>query len=149
MSLPSIKFICASNVFSRLLHFRKKGDSESGHAHIYDHATLISSGSVRYEVLDGQDGNVIASKDVVAPNFVFVEKNKYHRITALENNTVCACIHALRTNDEELVEPDFFIESTNTTGRLSQIIKEKTGKAIMPFSDEHARNLEKVNNVNE
>ena len=109
---PDIKIISVSNVYSRLMHFQNKGDVENGHTHTYDHGTLVSSGSVLYEVLDSEDGNTISSKEVKAPNFIFVNKDKFHRITALEDNTVCACIHALRTNNQDLLDPDLDRKST-------------------------------------
>ena len=59
---PDIKIISVSNVYSRLMHFRNKGDVENGHTHIYDHGTLVSSGSVLYEVLNSEDGNTISSR---------------------------------------------------------------------------------------
>lgn len=129
---PEIKMICISNVFTRTMHFKNKGDVEYGHKHTYDHGTLVSSGSVLYEVLDGLDGNTVASKTFEAPNMIFVDKDKFHRITALEDNTVCACIHALRTNDEELVDPDCLIEPLVGDGKgiIPKTILEKTGKQM-------------------
>mgnify|MGYP003333987479 FL=1 len=84
MNSPDIKIISVSNVYSRLMHFHNKGDVENGHTHNFDHGTLISNGSVLYEVLDSEDGNTISSKVVTAPNFIFVNKDRFHRITALE-----------------------------------------------------------------
>lgn len=129
MNEPEVKIAAISNVFTRLMHFVNKGDVELGHVHSYDHATMISSGSVLYEVLDCQNGNAVASKKFKAPDYVFVEKNKYHRITALENNTVCVCIHALRTVDESIISPDSFIEplySTNN-GEIKAAVHHLTG----------------------
>ena len=136
MNEPEIKIICVSNVFSRMMYFKNKGDVELGHKHYYDHGTLLSVGSVLYEVLDSYNGNTIHSKEIHAPNFIFVDKDKFHRITALEDNTVCACIHALRTNDDELLDPDFFIEPFvgDRKGNLPKVIEEKTGKKIKPPS---------------
>jgi hypothetical protein len=129
MAEPQIKIIAVSNIFSKLMHFENAGDVEVGHRHNYDHATLISSGSVRYEVLDGLDGNVVASKDVVAPNFVFVDKDKYHRITALSSNTVCVCIHALRTIQSDLLDPDFLLQPLNGgSGLLRTLVNNQTGE---------------------
>lgn len=127
---PEIKIICISNVYSRLMHFRNKGDVELGHKHTFDHGSLISSGSVLYEVLDEDNKTVISSKVFSAPNFVFVDKDKNHRITALEKDTVCACIHALKTNDQEIIDPDFLIEPLigNNKGIIPQTILAKTGK---------------------
>jgi len=134
MSRPDIKIMCVSNVYSRMMHFKNKGDVEIGHTHTFDHGTLVSSGSVLYEVLDGHDGNTLHSREVVAPNFIFVDKDKFHRITALENETICACIHALKTNDGDLLDPDFFIETFvgDGKGKLPKEIKERTGKKWSP-----------------
>ena len=126
---PEIKIICISNVYSRLMYFKNKGDVEHGHTHTFDHGSLVSSGSVLYEVLD-EAGQTTSSKVFTAPNFIFVDKNKHHRITALENNTVCACIHALKTIDQELLDPDFLIEPLvgDFKGIISKTILQKTGK---------------------
>jgi len=118
------------------MHFEHAGDFENGHCHTYNHATLVSVGAVRYEVLDGPCGNVVAEKIVTGPNFVFVEKDKYHRLTALQDNTVCACIHALRTIDEDLLDPDFLLEplfSTNR-GEVKNLIKDKTNMDWSPIT---------------
>jgi len=128
--LPSIKIMCISNVYTRLMHFKNVGDVELGHAHAFDHGTLVSSGSILVEILDSKTNKPISNKTIEAPNFVFIEKNKFHRITALSDNTVCACIHALRTNDEELLEPNFFVEQLtgDFKGIIPRTIMEKSGK---------------------
>lgn len=129
MKEPEIQIVAISNVFTRLMHFVNKGDVEYGHNHTYDHATMISSGSILYEVFDSPDGAVIAQKEFKAPGYVFVEKNKYHKLTALEDNTVCVCIHALRTIDENIIPPDSFIEplySTNN-GEIKNAVYNITG----------------------
>ena len=137
MASPQTKIAAISNVYTRLMHFVNKGDIELGHSHTYDHATLLSSGSVLYEVLDGQCGNVVAAKEFKAPGYIFVEKNKFHRITALEDNTVCACIHALRTIDEEIVDPSMFIEplEPQRLGQFYEDFKKKAGMAPMSVSN--------------
>jgi hypothetical protein len=106
---PEIKIICISNVYSRLMHFKNKGDVE--------------------------DGQAVSSKVFKAPNFIFVDKDKKHKITALENNTVCACIHALKTIDQELLDPDFLIEPLvgDFKGIISKTILNKTGKRDFPL----------------
>ena len=137
MAHPQAKIVAISNVYTRLMHFVNKGDVEIGHSHTYDHATLLSSGSVLYEVLDKQDGNTVAAKEFKAPGYIFVEKDKFHRITALEDNTVCACIHALRTIDEEIVDPSMFIQPLERTyhGQIVEVVKEKTGMPFIPIAN--------------
>ena len=116
------------------MHFRSAGDVEHGHAHDYDHGTLVSSGSLFVEVLDPQTEETVSQKTIDAPNFIFIEKDKLHRLTALADNTVCACIHALRTNDQELLDPDFFVEQLtgDFKGIIPRTIMEKAGKPWMP-----------------
>lgn len=144
MNLPEVKVVAISNVYSRLMFFKNKGDVETGHLHTYDHATLLSSGSVLYEVLDDYDGKTISSKVFKAPEFIFVDKNKYHRLTSLEDKTVCVCIHALRTIDEEILSPDFFIEPLHRTrfNEIFDFIEQKTGKE----SDEIVNLSERIQN---
>lgn len=108
---PEIKILAVSNVYTRLMHFVKAGDQEQGHHHDYDHGTLLASGKLLVEKLDDND-NVVSSKEFTAPSFVMIEKNCRHLLTALEDNTVAGCIHALRTETEEIVDPEFIIEET-------------------------------------
>jgi len=129
MNSPEIKMLAISNVFSRLMYFKKAGDIEVSHTHSYDHGTLLSSGSVQVDMLD-DNNEIVSTKTFVAPNFIFINKNNYHRITALEDNTVCACIHAIKTIDEELVDPDFLVNQLEVTGKneLKQAVIEKYNK---------------------
>lgn len=108
---PEIKILAVSNVFCRLMHFKNAGDQEIGHYHTYDHGTLLAKGKLLVEKTD-DDGNVTFSKEFTAPTFMFIEKDHRHIITALEDDTVATCIHALRTVDETIVDPSFFIEET-------------------------------------
>ena len=111
MTNPEITIIAVSNVFCRLMNFKNKGDIEEGHKHTYHHATLVSSGSVRVEILDDNiNQNIVLSKEFTAPNFIFIDKDKNHRIISLEDNTVCSCIHAVRDIEGEIVDPAFLIE---------------------------------------
>ena len=127
---PSIKIMCISNVYTRLMHFKNAGDIELGHAHDFDHGTLVSSGAVLVEILDYKTGKPTSQKTIEAPNFVYIEKDKLHRLTALADNTVCACIHALRTNDNELLDSDFFVDQLtgDSKGIIPRTIMEKSGK---------------------
>ena len=135
MSIPSIKIIAVSNLFCRMMHFEKKGDIENGHKHNYDHATLVSSGSVLVEVLD-DNFNTLSSKTFIAPNMVYIKKDNFHRLTALEDNTVCGCLHVIRTEDGDIIDPEFIVEPLENcldTGELKNKVNELTGKDTMLF----------------
>lgn len=109
MNPPDIKIIAVSNVFCRLMKFNKAGDIELGHHHNYDHGTLVSSGAVLVEVLNDA-GDAVASKVFTAPGLIFIAKDKIHRLTATADNTVVACIHAMRDINSDILSPDFIVE---------------------------------------
>jgi quercetin dioxygenase-like cupin family protein len=141
MNGPEIKIISLSNVFTKSMHFVKKGDVMQGHTHTYDHATLVSAGSALVEMLD-DNLNIVSAKTFMAPEMIYVPKDKIHRITALEDNTVCACIHALRTIDEEIINPDSFTEPVTDFEITKQLILEKNG---IPFRPLLQKNLPEEN----
>lgn len=106
---PEVKIIAISNVYCRSMHFKERGDFEMGHCHTYDHGTLVSTGKLLVEMLR-DDGSVISQKEFTGPSFVFISKLCKHRLTALEDNTVAVCIHAMRDVEGNLLEPDFLVE---------------------------------------
>jgi hypothetical protein len=133
MNKPDIKIMAVSNVFSRVMHFKKAGDIEQGHLHTYDHATLISSGSVRVDILSDALANE-NSREFVAPAMVFIRKDKIHRLTALEDNTVCVCIHALRTVDEEIVDAEFLMEEVvGGNNEVKNLVAKKCSQPMSSF----------------
>ena len=109
MSEPKVKIIAISNVFCRSMHFEKAGDVELGHCHTYDHGTLVSIGRLLVEMLD-ENEKTVSSKEFVGPSFVFISKFCKHRLTALEDNTVAVCIHAMRDIDQNILSTDFLID---------------------------------------
>ena len=106
---PEIKIIAVSNVYCRSLHFKNTGDIETGHYHSYDHGTLVSSGKLLVEMIR-DDGTVISSKEFISPSFIFISKLCRHRLTALEDNTIAVCIHAMRDIEGNILSPDFLID---------------------------------------
>lgn len=100
MSPPISAISCVSNVFIRQMTFLKAGDIEQGHAHAFDHVTLLSAGSLRLHAL----GTIT---DFKAPHHIFIKAGVVHELEALEDNTVAQCIHALRDGDrvEDIIDP--------------------------------------------
>ena len=100
MSHPDIKIGCVANLWSRMMHFSKAGDTEIGHTHSFDHLTLLASGSLKITA---------NNKETVfkAPNMIYIHKDVKHELVALEDNTVAYCIHALRNGDavEDIIDP--------------------------------------------
>jgi quercetin dioxygenase-like cupin family protein len=91
--------ICA-NIHTRMMHFIKAGDTILGHKHAFDHLTLLASGSLRV-VVDG------TASEFKAPHLIWIDKDKVHALTALEDNTVAACINGIRDGDgvADLIDP--------------------------------------------
>lgn len=100
MNDPVTQLSCVSNLWVRQMHFVNAGDQNEGHAHNYAHTTLLTKGSVEVNV----DGQKTVFK---APQIIFIVAGKRHYLTALENDTVAYCVHALRTGEreEDILDP--------------------------------------------
>lgn len=92
MSNPRTDLKLVDNVFVKLHHFLDVGDTHQGHAHVFDHITLLASGRVLMKHDNGE-------QEFTAPHLIVTPKNIKHQFTALEPNTVFCCIHAIRDGD--------------------------------------------------
>lgn len=101
LNMPEASIGLVSNMWVKMMHFKKAGEIEQGHAHVFDHLTLLASGALRV-VVNG------VSSDFKAPHMIYIKKDAVHELTALEDNTVAYCIHALRDGDgvEDIIDPD-------------------------------------------
>lgn len=91
-NIPITDVKIVDNVFVKLHKFIEVGDTHQGHAHVFDHITLLASGSV----LMKQDGG---EQTFVAPHLIVTPKGIFHQFTALESNTIFCCIHAIREGE--------------------------------------------------
>lgn len=99
MNTPEVKLGCVANLFSRMMHFKKAGDIEIGHAHQFDHLTLLAKGKLKVTV----DG---VATEFTAPHMIYIRKDKVHELVALTDETVAYCIHALRDKENnEILDP--------------------------------------------
>ena len=89
---PLTNISIVDNVFVKLHHFVRVGDTHQGHAHAFDHITLLSSGAVKMVHDNGE-------QEYKAPHLIVTPKGVKHQFTALEPNTVFCCIHAIRDGD--------------------------------------------------
>lgn len=129
MSEPVIKLGLVANLFSRMMHFKKAGDIELGHKHQFDHLTLLALGAVKV-VVDG------IATDFYAPHMIYINKDKNHEITALQDNTVAYCIHALRSDNlsNTILDPD----SIPGTATRKDILNKYTDTIISGTSTEES-----------
>lgn len=96
---PAVTISCVSNVFVKQMQFQFAGDREEGHAHLFDHLTLLASGKLRLTALG-------TTSEFVAPQHIFIKAGVIHELEALEDNTVVHCIHGIREKDcEDIVDP--------------------------------------------
>jgi len=100
MDRPHSHITCVSNVFIKQMRFMKAGDTEQGHAHCFDHVTLLSAGSLRLNALG-------KSTDFKAPHHIFIKAGVVHELVALEDDTLAHCIHAMRDGSrvEDIIDP--------------------------------------------
>lgn len=100
MDAPVTNMACVSNLWLRQMQFVKAGDCNEGHVHNFDHVTLLAKGSVEVDV----EGN---KTTFTAPHMIYITAGKRHFLTALEDDTVAYCVHALRTGEreEDILDP--------------------------------------------
>ena len=105
MSKPVTDLKIVDNVFVKLHQFLNIGDTHEGHVHAFDHITLLAYGSVKMVHDKGE-------AEFKAPHLIVTPKGIKHQFTALEPNTVFACIHAIREKDEldGIASPNITIE---------------------------------------
>jgi len=86
-------FKIVDNVFVKMIPLKFIGDKVQGHAHTFDHITLLSVGSVR---MKHDRGEAIYT----APSLIVTPKGISHQFTSLEDFSLLCCIHAIRDGDE-------------------------------------------------
>lgn len=85
--VSSIEFR-ADGLFVKQMHILKAGTRVPQHAHVYDHLTMLATGSVRVWKDGALDG------DYIAPTGIMIAAGIKHTFEALEDDTVAYCIHA-------------------------------------------------------
>lgn len=93
MSMPVTDLKIVDNVFVKMHRFINTGDTHDGHAHTFDHITLLATGKVLMKHNNGE-------QEFTAPHLIITPKGVVHQFTALEPNTVFCCIHAIRDGSE-------------------------------------------------
>lgn len=112
-NLPSEKISCVSNLWLRQMVFAKKGDCNEGHAHNFDHVTLLAHGSVTVDV-EGQ------KTSFSAPQMIYITAGKQHFITADEDGTIAYCVHAIRSGEreEDIIDPNMIPMGVQFVGHI-------------------------------
>jgi len=95
---PEVAIGCVANLWSKMMHFKKAGDTEYGHTHTFDHMTLLARGKIKLTV----DG---VGSEFTAPQMIYIKAGKMHELMALEDDSLAYCIHALRDNEGDILDP--------------------------------------------
>jgi len=96
------------NVFVKMFYLEQVGDIITGHAHTFDHITLLARGRVMMSA-EGVD------KEHVAPKLIVTPKGLIHKFEALDKNCILCCVHAIRDGDgeEDVAPPGITEEQAN------------------------------------
>ena len=117
MRPPSITIGCVANLYSRMMHFRRAGDTEIGHTHQFDHLTLLAKGKLKVTV----EG---VPTEFTAPHMIYIHKDKVHELEALTDETVAYCIHALRDKDNnEILDPSMIPAGVSSLSMAQPVCK--------------------------
>jgi len=82
------------NVFVKMFYLEQMGDKITGHAHTFDHITLLAKGRVMMVAGD-------VEKEHVAPKLIVTPKGVVHQFHALDRGCILCCVHAIRDGDDE------------------------------------------------
>jgi quercetin dioxygenase-like cupin family protein len=117
MAQPKVNIGCVKNLFARQMHFQNAGDCEQGHAHQFDHLTLLAKGKLAVKIND-------EVTEFTAPQMIFIKAELQHELKALTDNTVAYCIHALRDETGDILSQDMVPKSKELYELLSRLVVE-------------------------
>lgn len=87
-------------VYTKVFVAKKAGTFIGQHSHHWDHGTLVASGAVRVFI------NGSSAGDYQAGDMIEISGGKKHVLLALEDNTICACIHNAHGKAEPQIEEE-------------------------------------------
>jgi len=89
------------NVFVKMMHLYWPGDKVVGHAHTFDHITLLTKGTVLMKAND-------VVKEHTGPKLIVTPKGVVHEFEAITPDCLLCCVHAIRNGDtvETIAPPD-------------------------------------------
>lgn len=118
MSQPNVNIGCVKNLFVRQMHFANAGDMEQGHAHQFDHLTLLAKGKLAVRIND-------ETTEFTAPQMIYIKAELQHELTAMTDNTVAYCIHALRSEEGDILDVDMVPKSRELYELLTRLVVPK------------------------
>lgn len=106
------------NVFVKMMHLYFTGDKVQGHAHTFDHITLLAKGRVVMRA-KGEE------KEHDAPKLIVTPKGLVHEFVALTPDCLLCCVHAIRDGDTDadIAPPDISPEQAMALMEQFPLIK--------------------------
>lgn len=106
------------NVFVKMMHLYFTGDKVQGHAHTFDHITLLAKGTVIMRANGG-------GKEHKAPKLIITPKGIVHEFEALTPDCLLCCVHAIRDGDTDadIAPPDISSEQAMALMEQFPLIK--------------------------
>ena len=86
-----------ANQFVRVFTLAKKGDMVEGHAHTFDHLTLLAKGTVLMRTQQAIEPPV--EKRFTGPEILVTPKGLVHEFVALTDDCLLCCFHAIRNGE--------------------------------------------------
>lgn len=137
------------NIFVKQMDFSGPNSTYCGHHHEYDHVTLVASGRVRVKFSAVPAAGIPEEEAEYSAVTMFITRAfRTHEITALEPNTTVCCVHALRTEDGEIYQPD--VPREYVKGEINQEPSFRTPSGIRNplafngFADSELKKYDKI-----
>ena len=94
IELPEVEFRTTDGVFIKQMLLRRAGTVVPQHAHVWDHTSLLVSGSINC----WKDG--VFDARYVAPAMICIAAGVKHLFHSMEDNTIIYCVHNLHSEDK-------------------------------------------------
>jgi hypothetical protein len=122
MNEPTVNWVYLGNVAIFTMIFQNEGDCNEGHAHTYDHPTLVCRGAV--SIISNGKTTEFKENEIIA-----IPAGVTHLMIAKVPNTMVACIHALHDRKTGIVVDPKMIPEGTPPWSFSVPILEKDARA--------------------
>lgn len=113
------------NVFVKMIPLSGVGDLVQGHAHTFDHITLLSVGKVLMTHDNGR-------QEYTAPCLIVTPKGITHQFENLADKSLICCIHAIRDGDDvdDVADPSISqSDAINLMTQFPMIVEHETAQS--------------------
>src|SRR5665213_2438264 len=94
--------IISGNIFIRPNALLPKGYFIEGHKHLFDHTTIVFTGSVHVKRINLDE--TVTEEDFKSPSHFLVKAGVSHEITSLEDDTTYWCVFSHRNAQGDVVQ---------------------------------------------